>query len=192
MSANLGDGLHRKRIQHFNIPGHAHFLTFTCYHGMPLLANELWSSWLGESMRAACNKHRFALWAYVFMPEHVHVLVRPGEENYDVSTWLKSVKSSVSKRVIEELKRKRDPLLQQLEIASPVGAPRYRFWQDGPGYDRNIFDIQSAAEKARYTHRNPVRRGLVDSPDAWRWSSFRWIEQGQRDAEPLRLDDWIE
>ncbi len=28
-------------------------------------------------------------------------------------------------------------------------------------------------EKLRYLHRNPVRRGLVASPELWRWSSFR-------------------
>ena len=29
-------------------------------------------------------------------------------------------------------------------------------------------------EQLRYMHRNPVTRGLVESPEQWRWSSFRF------------------
>jgi hypothetical protein len=28
-------------------------------------------------------------------------------------------------------------------------------------------------EKLRYMHRNPVKRGLVEKPEDWEWSSFR-------------------
>ena len=59
---------------------------------------------------------------------------------------------------------------------------RLRFWQAGGGYDRNIRDEEEMLEKARYIHANPVRRGLVDSPADWKWSSARWYE-GVRDGE---------
>jgi len=29
-------------------------------------------------------------------------------------------------------------------------------------------------EKLHYMHRNPVKRGLVESPEQWRWSSSRF------------------
>lgn len=29
-------------------------------------------------------------------------------------------------------------------------------------------------EKLRYMHRNPVKRGLVELPEQWRWSSYRF------------------
>jgi len=34
-------------------------------------------------------------------------------------------------------------------------------------------------EKLRYIHRNPVKRGLVKSPELWRWSSFRFYQIGE-------------
>jgi hypothetical protein len=52
--------------------------------------------------------------------------------------------------------------------------------------------MEKAIQKAEYCHRNPVRRGLVRTPDEWRWSSFRWLELGNRRNEPLIVDDWIE
>jgi len=29
-------------------------------------------------------------------------------------------------------------------------------------------------EKLRYMHRNPVKRGLAETPEDWRWSSYRF------------------
>jgi len=49
-----------------------------------------------------------------------------------------------------------------------------------------------AIEKAEYCHWNPVKRGLVKSPEWWVWSSYRWLVQGSREAEPLRVDEWDE
>jgi len=39
--------------------------------------------------------------------------------------------------------------------------------------DRNVRDAEEFSEKLRYIHRNPVKRGLVERPDEWPWSSFR-------------------
>jgi putative transposase len=46
-----------------------------------------------------------------------------------------------------------------------------RFWQAGPGQDRNVYDPATAQEILRYIHENPVRRGLVVRPEDWPWSS---------------------
>ena len=37
-------------------------------------------------------------------------------------------------------------------------------------------------EKPRYIHRNPVKRGLVASPELWRWSSYRYYRLGEKGA----------
>ena len=43
-------------------------------------------------------------------------------------------------------------------------------------------------EKLRYMHRNPVQRGLVESPEQWRWSSFRAYFLGE--AGPVAVNEW--
>ncbi len=44
-------------------------------------------------------------------------------------------------------------------------------------------------EKLRYMHRNPVKRGLVESPDLWRWSSYRFylLEEAGPAARESRM-----
>jgi hypothetical protein len=50
--------------------------------------------------------------------------------------------------------------------------PRRAFWQ-ARFYDFNVWTTKKRIEKLRYMHRNPVKRGLVESPEQWRWSSYR-------------------
>jgi len=48
--------------------------------------------------------------------------------------------------------------------------------------------IRKRVEKLRYMHRNPVQRGLVTSPELWRWSSFRDYLLGE--PGPVRVNAW--
>ena len=61
-----------------------------------------------------------------------------------------------------------------------------RFWL-ARFYDFNVFTERKRIEKLRYIHRNPVERGLVSSPEQWRWSSFRWYLSGE--VGPVGIND---
>jgi putative transposase len=67
-----------------NEPGYAHELTFCSFRGFPFLKAERTCQWLADSINAARKELDFALWAYIFMPEHVHLLLRPKRQVYDV------------------------------------------------------------------------------------------------------------
>lgn len=64
--------------------------------------------------------------------------------------------------------------------------PKFRFWQDGGGYDRNYWSTDEIWNQVNYIHNNPVRRELVDSVTDWKWSSAKdWI----LDVDgPLKID----
>ncbi|HYG77600.1 MAG TPA: transposase [Planctomycetota bacterium] len=183
---------HRKRLKRFNVPGHAHFLTFSTHDRRPLLTNDLWRTWLANEIRTACDEQTVHLWAYVFMPEHVHLLVKPRKESYDIGLFLRQIKENFSKKIVGHLKDTNTSLLDKLRIRERPGKWCYRFWLEGGGYDGNVWSMKLAVEKARYCHWNPVKRRLVRSPELWRWSSFRWLEWNDHDNAPLRVDDWDE
>lgn len=65
------------------------------------------------------------------------------------------------------------------------GAPLRSFWQVR-FYDFNVFSNKKYVEKLRYMHRNPVKRGLVQSPELWRWSSYRFYYLGEEG--PVRIE----
>ena len=76
--------------------------------------------------------------------------------------------------------------LERLTVTNADGTSERRFWQVGGGYDRNIIEPETAWNVVTYLHLNPVRRGLVERPEDWEWSSARWYA-GTRPV-PLEMD----
>ncbi len=174
---------HRKTVKHFHEPGDCHELTFSCYRQMPLLTNDHWRSLLSEQINTAFNCHAFRLVAFVFMPDHLHLLVYPLEEP-NISGLLTGIKRPFSFRIKQILKQHQSPLLKRLTIPERPGKMTFRFWQEGAGYDRNLFTRDAMMAAIDYIHRNPVRRGLVEQARQWKWSSARWYESDAQELDP--------
>jgi putative transposase len=91
-------------------------------------------------------------------------------QHYDIALILKSIKQSVARKAKHFLQDHNQAWLERLTVCA--GSRRvFRFWQAGPGYDRNIRDEKELIEKIAYIHGNPVKRGLVQTPEDWPWSS---------------------
>ena len=165
---------HRKRVRHYEHPGHVRELTFSCYQRRPLLEDDWRREQLGVAIGRALDRHPWRLAAFVFMPEHVHLLVYPTTADVDISKLLFAIKRPFSYRVKQRLSDSNDPLLDDLTIHQRPGRTTFRFWQEGPGYDRNLTAPQSVLAAIDYLHRNPVRRGLCERAVEYRWSSARW------------------
>ena len=56
-----------------------------------------------------------------------------------------------------------------------------------PTYDFNVGSEKKRIEKLRYIHRNPVRRGLVQNPEDWEWSSYRHYRTGEVGVVEIEL-----
>src|SRR6476646_4709143 len=80
MDWHLRDG----RRTTYNTPGHAHELTISCYRRFPFLKSERTCNWLADAIAEARVKHDFALWAYVIMPDHVHLIILPRRADHDI------------------------------------------------------------------------------------------------------------
>ncbi len=114
----------------------------------------------------------FGLGAYVVMPEHVHVLVRC-PEGVLVSSVLGALKRPVSVRARAWLAEHEPEWVERLMVRRG-DREVFRFWQAGGGFDRNIWEQRTLIEVVEYIHANPVRRGLVERPTEWEWSSAGW------------------
>ena len=181
----MPDG-HRKRRKTYNEPGHGHYLTYSCVNRWPLLRKERTCRWVLDAVETACQRHGFDVYAFVIMPEHVHLLVRPRSADYRIERFLYNVKRPVAWRAKAWLAETgNEDWLDRLTFAH--GSRRvFRFWLPGGGFDRNIFREMTLKEVADYIHGNPVRRGLAENPTDWPWSSARFWSGS--DAGPLRMD----
>jgi len=178
-----------KTCKRWNEPGHAHELTFSCFHRLPLLSRDRSREWFVKAVNRARANYRFDIWAYVIMPEHVHMLICPRDSDYDISPILGSIKWPVSIKAKRYVRRYAPHWLPRLTDKQPNGRSSFRFWQRGGGYDRNARADRTLGAMIDYIHANPVRRGLVERPEQWRWSSAAWYD-GERDV-PLLMDDTI-
>jgi len=153
---------------------------------MPLLTNDEWRMLLAESLDRAVKAHSCRLVAYVFMPEHVHILVQPMLVDVRIDLLLKAIKAPFSVRIRRRLEEADSPLLERLTVRERPGVSRFRFWQEGGGYDRNLRSVKAVETAIAYIHENPVRRGLCIRSMDWKWSCARhYYGDGQ---EVLRTD----
>ncbi len=128
-----------------------HFITFSCYHRKPLLLRPEAKDVFERVLEQVRSRHTLAIAGYVLMPEHVHLLVDEPPVT-PLATVLQVLKQTTSRH----LKAKKEQ----------------HFWQTRY-YDFNVSSHAKYLGKLRYIHRNPVRRGLVDRPEDYPWSSFR-------------------
>ena len=162
---------HRKTCKRFNDIGHAHALTFSCYRRRPFFTKHCFCEWMVESIAAARVKHGFHVWAYVIMPEHVHLLIFPTSREYSISKILSTLKQPVAKKALLFARQQTPASLPAMQDLQPTGRVHYRFWQRGGGFDRNLTNPHAIWNNIDYIHANPVRRCLCASPADWRWSS---------------------
>jgi putative transposase len=132
----------------------------------------------------------FRLIGWVLMPEHFHLLVKP-EPAEATSRILQDLKKQTALRILRTLREHRQHRWCQQMLVSFRLPPtvhdesRYRVWQRR-FYPFNVYSEEKRLEKLNYMHGNPVKRGMVSSPDQWPWSSFRFYYLN--DASVLAMD----
>jgi len=169
-------GSHRKQIRQFDGEGDARELTFSCRQRKAYVSKPYVVQWFFKALQKARDELPIHVWAYVVMPEHIHLLVWPIERQFKISRLLATIKLSVSKKAANHLRRNNPKKLEGTE---------FQFWQSGPEYDRNLENEATVWAAIDYIHRNPVRRGLCDRAIEWPWSSFA-EHAGQ--SGPVKID----
>jgi putative transposase len=151
--------------------GHSHFVTFSCYRRQPLFTAGPSRRIFELGLERVRRSFGLCVYAYVVMPEHVHLLVSEPEHNL-LADALKSLKQGVSRRLVADVTGA--PFKPSFGLS---GAFPHHFWQKRY-YDFNVRNYRQFVEKIRYIHRNPVKRGLCEHPEDWEWSSFRQYATG--------------
>jgi REP element-mobilizing transposase RayT len=94
----------RQRMRRRELPGNVRFITFSCFRRLPLLGHPGIRDLFVEAMAEAKVAHGFELFAWVVMPEHAHLVVRPREGRL-LAKALASIKISMAKQVVRRWTR---------------------------------------------------------------------------------------
>ena len=152
-----------KALLRFHHTGDWHFITCSCYRRQKFFDSVRRRDLFLEILEQVRAKYEFVVAGYVVMPEHFHLLISEPRVK-KLSRVMQVLKQRVS-LCCRGKQRKRAGQLRLWDDPLPPA-----FWQPRY-YDFNVFSKRKYVEKLRYIHRNPVKRGLVPSPELWRWSS---------------------
>ena len=170
-----------RNLKRYYGAGDLHFITCSCYRRQALLGTAQRRDLFLTVLEQVRKCYEFVVVGYVVMPEHVHLLIsEPQKKN--PSTVMQALKLGFARRVLAQARRRRNPSQARLFDCAPQHIWQKRF------YDFNVWSEHKRIEKLRYMHRNPVRRGLVASPELWRWSSFRFYSLDE--PGPVRINAW--
>ncbi|WP_046758044.1 REP-associated tyrosine transposase [Kordia jejudonensis] len=167
-----------------------YFISFATVYWIDVFTRQLYFNILVESVNY-CRKHKgMEIYAYCFMPNHIHLIFRSAHE--DPSGLIRDFKKYTSKKVIEAIinnpqESRKDWLLSMFENAGEEksNVTKYQFWQ----HNNKPIELWSETvikQKIKYIHNNPIESGFVTAPIDWKYSSARNF---QDDHTILEIDD---
>ncbi|MEQ8768834.1 MAG: transposase [Planctomycetota bacterium] len=164
----LVDVRRRMGLPHWTLEGSTYFITFRLLNrslGNLLSAQNWTGARIFEEFLFYDYRVRYDIDAYVVMPDHIHLLIRPFS-GHDLEDILKHLKGRSSRYINLALKR------------------RGKMWKRD-SFDSIIRGIDHWTDKFDYIHRNPVKAGLVATPQEYPWSSVRTMfSKGRLESFP--------
>jgi REP-associated tyrosine transposase len=161
------------------------YITIVTKDRLPVFQSAKLKDVLCSAIDEARKTAGLLLFAYVLMPDHMHILTSRPSTTSEVLRVLKGV---TARRIIDYLKvHSHLSSLAKLQHAERERNYRHSLWQ----IEKNVLPVFSEGmfmEKVSYIHQNPVRAGLVQLAEEYLWSSVRVWKGCQSEREPLQLD----
>ena len=155
---------------HFTDPALPHFVTLTVLHWIPVFTRPATVDIVLNSLRHL-QTETLKIYAWVILENHLHMVA----QSQNLPKDLMRFKSHTAQQLIQYLEaHKIKPILDQLKFYKKAHKSdrTYQFWQEG-SHPEWIQNTEMLKQKVDYIHNNPVKRGYVDLPEHWRYSSAR-------------------
>ena len=165
--------------------GKPHFLTCTTVNWLPLFTNPEIVSIIFETLKFMQENNRLTIYAYILMENHIHFIASSKELSKEVGIF----KSYSARKIIDYLKiQNAKDILKLLNFykLKHKSDRDYQLWQEGSN-PKQIINEKMMIQKIEYIHYNPVKRGYIEDPVHWRYSSARNYEgmDGMIDVAPF-------
>lgn len=147
-----------------------HFLTITVVEWINVFTKAEYFNLLAQSLNWCIENKRLKVYCYVFMTNHIHLIVGTKEKDKLVES-IKSFKQFTTLGIEEMLTKDNRKYIKKLieKSSSKKKSNKFQVWQEGNfpfELGGNLFD-----QKLYYIHDNPVREGYVNRAEDWRYSS---------------------
>ena len=161
-----------------------YFLTSTIVQWLPVFTSLQYFQILIDAFKFCQEQKGFQFFAYVILDNHFHCIAQAP----DLSGTMASIKKFTAKMILQQIEKDHKSwLLNQLAYYKKRHKTEslHQVWQEG-SHPQLIQSENMLVQKINYIHYNPVRRGLVEQPEHWRFSSARNFING--DQSTIRID----
>jgi putative transposase len=151
-----------------------YFVTTTVVEWQYIFTSTPYFDIIIDSLRYCIKNKSLHLHAYVIMLNHAHYIVSTGSGK-NLSDIMRDFGSHTSRRLTDLLREEnRFDIVNvfQRNARADKRGNLYKVWQ-ASFHPITIETDHFFLEKLTYIHENPVRKGYVDQPEQWRYSSAR-------------------
>ena len=154
---------------------YAEFFTASISNWQELLRDDYFKQIIVDALQWLVTKKRCAVYGFVIMPNHIHLLWRIGEglERQMVQGALLSFTAHAFKK---HLKQQNASLLKSFYVDAKDR--NYQFWQREPMV-KEVWTERFLLQKLNYIHYNPCQPHwqLAAVPEDYKWSSALFYER---------------
>ena len=162
-----------------------YYLTSVTRDRLPVFRSDQLKLIVCAALDEARHSGKFALYAYVIMPDHLHVVT---DSTLSPARTLQFINGITSRRIIDYLKEHNyEVSLKKLRHETRPRHYTHSLWDHHPDA-RLLLTESMLMQRVHYTHQNPVRSGLIEKAEDYRWSSIRCWNGNPWDDEPLLMD----
>lgn len=169
-------------------PNNLYFVTTTAAERAHIFRQDAVRRILVDSLHYICLMNRVALYGFVIMPNHVHLVIQCPPD-CPPKDWTRAFKSGASQLIVrmyqvEGNQRALDALRQ---LVTRPNKQEYKVWEDGY-LAKDVLTPAFLEEKLAYVHNNPVQPHwrLADAPEEYAWSSARFYLRGEPALVPVQ------
>jgi REP element-mobilizing transposase RayT len=155
--------------------GNAYFITTSINKFVKIFRQRKYIDIILKNINFYRRKYDFKLIGYVIMPDHIHLLIYPDQNRIkEFSNILEDFKKFTSRKLRTEMEKdKKTAWLRFFRLDETKRRNwKYHIWQQGYD-DLGVYNPKVVRTKLNYIHNNPVRKGLVEKPEDYLYSSAR-------------------
>ncbi len=152
-----------------------YFMTATVVAWLPVFTHPPFVDVVLDSWRFLQRERGIDIFAYVILENHLHWIASAKSSPEDLADQVGRFKSFTARRIVDEMEQRGfSTLLDELrffKLRHKIDQT-HQLWPEG-SHPQQIASDEVMWQKIEYIHNNPIRRGYVDEPVHWRYSSAR-------------------
>ncbi len=152
-----------------------YYLTFQVVYWVDIFTRPIYKDIIIESLKYCQKEKGLEIFAYVIMSNHIHILARSATN--ELSNTIRDFKKYTSKKIVEtilnsSIESRKEWMIRLFKHAAKRQnkAGEYQLWT----HENHAIEISGNTfieTKVKYIHNNPVRAGIVNNPEDYRYSS---------------------